>query len=174
MSLIAAKTQGHWVPTIRLTYNKPVFVKWECKKTQGGDGTASTYDHIRWKRWVVLMYDIVASKIILLVTSFNSELLNKGILHKKAVVFMSLMYGAVISESWPKGTACIESNLGQWRKKCLLFSMPVPQLHIGVKQSKLCRKIRSFDALSSILCSLCKSNRCGVHSRGNLPAVIVL
>ena len=57
------------------------------------------------------MYDIVASRIILLVALSNCEQPYKRRLHM-VLEFIPSLSKAGISESWPKRFALIEPNLG--------------------------------------------------------------
>ena len=51
------------------------------------------------------------------------------------------------SESWSKRSLRSTSYRGQCRRKCLLFSLSLPQKQIGPRQSKACLKRCSFRAL---------------------------
>ena len=55
------------------------------KNTRERDEAASTHDFIHQQCWVVIMNDIVASKIIMLVTEFNGEIRYRRVLQKAVV-----------------------------------------------------------------------------------------
>ena len=52
------------------------------------------------------------------------------------------------SESWSKRSLRSTSYRGQCRRKCLLFSLSLPQKQTGLRQSKACLKRCSFRGLN--------------------------
>ena len=110
-----------------------------------GGGVAAVYFlSIQSRRFVALMNELVASMMILFSTKFRSLLPSRGKLHSasESNLFMSKP-GAV---SWRKKSLRIRSNWWQCGKKCLLSSMPLPHIQVGLLQSKLCRNLCSISA----------------------------
>ena len=97
-----------YLPTCLPTYLPAYLTK--CIKQKGWGCCNLCWKFIK-NIELVLMWDILASMIILLAIIFKCELPHKRRMDK-AVVFISLIFRAWISESWPKRSARNKSNCG--------------------------------------------------------------
>ena len=91
------------------------------------------------------MNEIVASVMVLFSTTFNYMLRNRS---KSQSAFASNSFVSKLGIlSWRKKSVRIRSNWFQCWRKCLLSSMPLPQIKDRLLQSKLCLNLRSFNVL---------------------------
>ena len=116
------------------------------KLTMVGGGVAAVYFlSIQSKRFVALMNEIVASMIILFSTRFRSLVPNRSKVHSASESNLFMSKPGMLS--WRKRSLRIRSNWWQCRRKCLLSSMPLPHIQVGLLKSKLCRNLCSFSTL---------------------------
>ena len=101
--------------------------------------------NIQSKRFVALMNEVVAYMMIVFSTMFRSLLPNRSKLHSTSESNLFMSKPGIVS--WRKRSLRIRSNWWQCRRKCLLSSMPLPHIQVGLLQSKLCRNLCSFRAL---------------------------
>ena len=116
------------------------------KLTMVGGGVAAVcFLSIQSKRFVALMNEIVASMMILFSTMFRSLVPNRSKVHSASESNLFMSKPGMLS--WRKRSLRIKSNWSQCRRKCLLSSMPLPHIQVGLLQSKLCRNLCSFSTL---------------------------
>ena len=96
------------------------------------------------------MKEMVASNITLFAAllKFRSPDKKKG---QSSFGFTSAILNPSLSQSWSKRSWSNMLYRGQFRRKCSLSSLPVPQTHIGLKQRKLCLNLCPFKAPNSTL-----------------------